>query len=139
MPVTVTTPKGMMDEMVGGWMPNRDPNLPFSVRVAVIQTRPPRDPYFEYIVDVGKLNISRALYNEPGLAVRPDTNLMFVFPERHMSVREQQMFVYGLVNHDETENIGHVDIVTSCPLILSDFRAEQVRIVTWKGDEKKYI
>jgi hypothetical protein len=125
--------------MVDGWMPERDDNFPFRVRVVVIRARPPRDPYFEYFRDIGMLSIEKALYDKPGLADKPESNLMFFFPERHMSVQEQQMFMSMLANHHQTGNIAHVDIVTSNPLILSDFRAEQIRIINWPDDAGKYI
>ena len=139
MPVTVQTPRGIVDALVDGWVPEKDEYLPFLVRVIVIPDRPPRDEYFEYFRDMGMMNIDKALYNKPGLASGPDTNLIFFFPERHMTPKEQQMFSHALANHDETENIASVDIITGNPLILSDYKKEQIRIIRFKGDEERYL
>jgi hypothetical protein len=104
---------------------------PFRVRVAVIRRRPPRHPFFEYLVDMGRGAIEDVLEQRPLKGP-----LTFVFPERWMGVAEQQAFMALLSNHPDAAKIKDVAIVTSCPLIVGNFMRTQVGIISWPDDDK---
>jgi len=106
---------------------------PFKVRVGVVKLRPPRHEFFEFIIDMGYLDIDRILQKK---SLKGKTKLTFVFPERWMGVQETSAFMHLLVNHPEVSKIKQVDILTSSPMMISNFAAEQIRILTWDGDEK---
>lgn len=120
------------------WQPDKQYHTEFPIRCLAIVSRPSRDDYFELFRDVGKPNIDKALYNRPGLAPKPGSVLVFVFPERHMSVGEQRNFISTLHKHSESDNIERVDLVTSSPIILSDLFANQIMTVLWPEDDDRY-
>jgi len=130
---TITTQGSIFDEMLGNIPPNKGKIFPFNVRVGLIKYRPPRHDFFEFIQFMGKPNIGAILYHEK---FDPASFLTFVFPEAQMSVHEERMFTYKLSNHPEVDKIEQVDIITKSPIIISSFRAEMIRIITWEGDEK---
>lgn len=100
---------------------------PFKVRVAVVKDRPPRHPAFEYLLNIGSGNIDRVFDNLP---IRGSV-LEFFMPERFMSVQEQQLFVMALAKHPDAATWERVDIITSSPIIITNFTRNQIRIVTW--------
>ena len=57
--------------------------------------------------------------------------LVFVFPERWMNVREQQIFTKLL---GECEGIKSVDLITISPLIISGIKRENIRILSFDDD-----
>jgi len=101
---------------------------PFKCRVGVIKYRPPRHKFFEYIINLGAGHIEPILYHKK---FKPSSVLTFVFPERHMSVHEQRSFMFQLVKHPQVKKIKQIDILTSSPLLVGDFRAEMIRIIEW--------
>ncbi len=105
---------------------------PFLARVGVCKYRPPRHPYFEYLIHLGVGQIENVLYGKGELA----GILTFVFPERHMSVHEQRSFMYNLMRHPTVAKVTQVDIITSCPLLVGDFHSEMVRVLTWEDDKE---
>lgn len=114
---------------------NYDPKkrelYPFMVRVGVIKYRPPRHSCFEFLINFGVVDIEKALYHKGKLS----GHLTFVFPERYMSIHEQRSFMYQICRHPTVDKITQIDIITSCPLVISDFTSEMVRIITWPEDE----
>lgn len=127
--------KDWFDSMLGNikYSPDsREGKLyPFFVRVGCVKRRPPRHEFFEYFIDVGLNMIDRVMEHKP---IR-QTDLAFVFPERWLGVAEQQAFMYTLVKHPDASKIKTVDILTSSPLLVSDFMREQILILTWPDDE----
>lgn len=112
-----------------------DTIYPFKVRCGVIKFRSPSHPYFEYIIDMGMPMISRILYQ--GETFKPPAHLCFVFPERWMSVHEQYSFMNDMKNLKNVDRINQVDILTSSPILVGNFRREMIRIATF-DDDKNY-
>jgi hypothetical protein len=111
---------------------------PFKVRVGCVKRRPPRHVFFEYALEMGRLYIERIL---DGSSLDGAKELTFIFPERWMNVAEQQKFMYAMLKHPEAGTIKKVDIITSSPLLISNFFREQIRILTWDDDgdyDKEY-
>lgn len=104
----------------------------FKIRVACIKRRPPRHEYFEYIRDLGLLDIDRVFNKKPFQS----TELTFVFPERWMGVAEQQAFMDVLCKHPDAKKIKQINIITSSALLISGFFREQIRIITFPDDDK---
>ena len=130
----VTSAGQIFEQMLGDINYEDDMDLyPFKVRVGVVKYRPPRHEFFEFIRDMGSVHISPILKGEP----LNSGNLTFVFPERWMSVHDQQAFMHKLVQHPEANKIEQVDIITSSPLIVGNFRRETIRILEWP-DDKEY-
>ena len=107
---------------------------PFRVRCGVVKDRPPRHEFFEYLVDIGRMDIERVLMHKPLNC----PHLAFVFPERWMSVREQVQFMAKLMTHPNMEKIESLDLLTSSPMLIGHFMAQQVRILTWPEEDKGY-
>lgn len=128
----------IMDQMLGDIDYPKDSHAgklyPFKVRVGCVKRRPPRHNYFEYIIDVGRVYIKRIL---DGSSLNGTKELTFIFPERWMNVLEQQQFMSAILKHPEVGTIKKVDIITSSPLLISNFFREQIRILTW-DDDKDY-
>jgi len=106
--------------------------FPFKVRVGVVKLRPPRHEFFEFMLNMGTIDIERILYKK---SLRGKKHLTFVFPERWMSVQEASAFTSMLLKNPDVSKIEQVDMLTSSPMIIGSFRSEQIRILTWKGDE----
>ena len=105
---------------------------PFKVRCGIIKYRPPRHEFFQWMKEMG------AEYIEPifkGDLFNPSSVLTFVFPERFMSVHEEREFTDFLHNHPEVDKIKQVDILTRSPILLSCFKREMMRIITWEDDK----
>jgi hypothetical protein len=109
--------------------------FPFTVRCGLVRKRPPRHEFFEFIIDMGRGNIERIMTHEP-LTQSDPIDLTFVFPERWMAVCEQVEFMSKLTKHPDVEKIRSIDILTSSPMIIGNFMAAQVRILTWPDDEE---
>jgi hypothetical protein len=130
---TIISQGSMFDEMLGDIAPNKGELYPFNVRVGLVKYRPPRHDFFEFMQYMGKLDIGPILYHEK---FNPASVLTFVFPEAWMSVHEERMFMYKLKDHPEVANIKQVDIITKSVMIVSDFKSEMVRVITWPDDDK---
>lgn len=105
---------------------------PFKVRVGCVKRRPPRHEFFEYIREMGMPDIDKVFKNE---SFGGKKTLTFIFPERWMGVAEQQAFTAVLEAHPEAKTLEQVDIITSSPLLIGSFYAEQIRILTWDDDD----
>ena len=105
---------------------------PFKVRVACVKMCAPRHERFEYLRDMGMVNIDRLFKGES----LDGGHLTFVFPERWMGVHEQHSFMHVLSKHPDAKNIKQVDIITSNPMIIGSVMPQQLRIVTFKDDDK---
>lgn len=102
----------------------------FPVRVGCVKMAAPRHERFEFVREMGYTDIDRVFNKKPfGKDV-----LTFVFPERHMSVHEQQAFMARLNDHPDAANLKRVDILTSSPIQISSFHREMIRILTWADD-----
>lgn len=129
---SATTLIGLFNDWLGDIDTNDHKQFPFSVRVGCVKMASPRDERFDIIRELGA-NLIDAIFNNTPL---PSGKLSFVFPERHMSVHEQQGFMRALSSHSSAKDITQVDIITSSPLMVGDFYKEQIRILTWNDDEK---
>ena len=136
--VTVSSAGSLMDNMLGDINYDEDKHArelyPFKVRVGVIKFRPPRHEFFEYILDMGMAHIEKILYE--GDTFDPPSDMTFVFPERWMSAHEQRSFMYKMCKMKNVDKIRQVDIITSSPLMISDFMGCMIRIITWPDDQK---
>ncbi len=106
---------------------------PFKVRCGIVKLRPPRHEFFEFILEMGKQDIERVLYKKP---LRRKKKLTFVFPERWMGIQEASAFMSLLLENPDVSKIEQVDILTSSPIMISNFDREQLRILTWEGDKE---
>lgn len=103
---------------------------PFKVRVGMPYRRPPRHEMWEYLLEMGHLDIDR-VFNKESF---PHDVLTFVFPERWMNVSEQRNFMHQLMQHPEVEKLKQVDIITHSPLMLGDFTRHMIRVLNWEDD-----
>jgi hypothetical protein len=132
---TFVSADGFLEEMLGDIdVVDQGELYPFGVRVGVVKYRPPRHECFEYMLNMGYTDIEKVLEHRGVLS----GYLTFVFPERHMGIHEQRKFMYEMCKHPTVDKINRVDIITSCPLMISDFMAQMIRIITWPGDAEKY-
>lgn len=104
---------------------------PFKVRFGYIQTAP-RHKRFDGVRNIGKEHIDNIL-NAESIS---ETELVFFFPERHMSENEIGAFMYNLSKNPDADKIKSVDIFSTSSSIKSDFMKEQITIVTWEDDYK---
>ena len=136
MPTTVVTGDSVFEQILGGINYGKDATAwkvyPYLVRVACIKRRPPRHEFFEYLLNIGMIDIPRILKFQP---IDKEV-LSFVFPERWMNVAEQQSFMQAITKNPSVEKIKRVDLITSSPLIMTNFFREQIRIVTWPDDDE---
>jgi len=120
----------LIEEMLGDIQP--DDRQPIFYRVACVKMAAPRHDRFEFYVGMGSAHIDRIFTGETfGSDV-----LSFIFPERFMSVHEQQAMISTLQKHPDAKKLERVDIVTSSPLIIGNFYRENIRICEWDDDEK---
>lgn len=133
--IVVTTPfKELFDQFPEEPTPEEKLVYPdFRVRVVVIRQRPPRHPYFEYTRNIGIANIED-VFKGTDMNISESGKIHFTFPERWMSMHEQQMFMYKLSRHKDIGKVKLVDIITSSALIIGDFVKEQIRIITFNDD-----
>jgi hypothetical protein len=106
----------------------------FDAYLSVIKARPPRHSYFEFFIDMGRGDIDSVFSGES----LNKEELVFVFPERWMSVHEQRAFMSGLLKHPSKKNIKTVLIATSSPILISDFFKEQIRIISFNDDRMDF-
>lgn len=107
---------------------------PFYHRVGIVQKAPPRHDRFEFMREMGFSDIERVF---DGTSLSSE-HLTFVFPERHMSVHEQQAFMAVLNKHPDVVSgkIKTMDMLTSCPMLISSFHKEAILILNWPDDEE---
>ncbi len=105
----------------------------FNVRVAVIKKRSPRHPAFDLFRDMGKELLEIFLKNKPFKRMPKD--VVLVFPERWLSVQESTALMKSIHNHPQAKELDRVSLITSSPIILTDFPAECMRILTFPDDE----
>jgi len=106
----------------------------FWIRVGVVKAAPARHERFEFIREMGYCDIDAVFAGTP----LSSEHLTFVFPERHMSVHEQQAFMSVLNKHPDVKSgkILTMDMLTSGALMVGSFHKEQINILTWEDDEK---
>lgn len=127
--------KEWFEELLGDIKVSEQKNndsYPFQVRFGCVKMAAPRHERFDIVRDIGT-NIIDKIFNRESIN---ESHLFFVFPERHLSVHEQQTFMYNLIRNPNIKNIKSVDIISSSPLMVSDFHREQIRILTWDDDYK---
>lgn len=109
-----------------------DPNIhtEYKLRVGCIKMAAPRDPRFDFVREIGLSDIDAIFSGKPFLS----NELTFCFPERYMSVHEQQAFMLKLERHPDFQKIKSVDILTSSPLLIGSFKRESIRILQWEND-----
>ena len=120
----------LFNEWLGGINYEGRDIYPFKVRVGCIKAANPRHERFDFIREMGATQLDDVFFGKPITS----SELTFVFPERHMSVHEQQAFMSVLNKHPDAKNIKTVDIITSCPLIIGNFPREMIRILQWEDD-----
>ena len=103
---------------------------PFKVRVGCVKMAAPRHERFDMMLEMGSALIDKVFNGEPFMT----DSILFMFPERHMSVHEQQSFMSALTKHPDVSKIKQIDIMTSSPLLISNFHKEMIRILTWPDD-----
>ncbi|HUW48814.1 MAG TPA: hypothetical protein VMW36_08755 [Patescibacteria group bacterium] len=104
----------------------------FKVRVGVIKRRSPAHPSFEFCLDMGREDIRRALYFRPFRSKK----LLFVFPERWMSVLELNGFMDALHKHPSSiaGEIEMVDIITSSAPLMTNFPEKSMKMILFSDD-----
>ena len=101
---------------------------PFRLRVLIAGYRvTPRHSMFDGWLEMGSGFIAKTMKHEP-LGLNDGTDLLFVLPERWMSVHEQQSFIHRLVTHPDVTKIKSVDIVTQEALIVSGLNHKSVAL-----------
>ena len=133
----------MKATMLGAWLDELFPKGPLSCQLerrrniwyrCVLSWIPPRDPRWEYELEMGSPMIPNVFSGEP-LSPRKTVvggqHLYFCFPERHMSTQEEHGFIYALENHSDvtSRTMSVIDIVTKSPLIIGSFHKEDIRIL----------
>jgi hypothetical protein len=87
---------------------------------------PPRHPNFYPFLEVGMDLIERTMAGIP-LNYEKAT---FYFPERWLAVLEQRDFMLKLEMINKGLDLKKVDILTSSPIMISDFFQEQILIIS---------
>ena len=127
----ITTIASLLDSWLGDIDPETGKvHYPFGWRIGCVKMASPRHERFDLVRDVGSLLVDQ-IFNNQSLS---DGHLTFVFPERHMSVHEQQAFTHALTKHKDAGKITQVDMITSSPLIIGSFNRECIRILSWEDD-----
>lgn len=99
----------------------------YKLRIAVAGYRvTPRDKAFEYFRDMGMQHLESILHQKTiGLSY-----MALVFPERWLSVHEQQQLIYAIDKHPDVKSkvLTAVDIFTQNPLIVGGcYKGEVVK------------
>lgn len=102
----------------------------FDVRVGVPLCMPPRDDFFEYILDMGRTNIDCVMKAE-----KIDPNPFFCLPERWLSVQEGRYFMAALNQNPNRNKLGVVRILTQSPILIGEFPRNCIRMFRLNGDE----
>mgnify|MGYP005992781715 CR=1 FL=1 len=129
---TMITLSQWFDTLLSSIDTSASPQFPFAVRVGCVKMSSPRHPRFADVLNMGVTLLDSVFKREP----ITETNLCFVFPERFMSVHEQQKFMYALLENPNVNDFRTVDIITSSALMLGDYKRENVVILSWDDDHK---
>lgn len=130
---TFTTFAEILNDWLGDINPEEaKPSFPYGVRVGCVKMASPRHERFDLIRDAGAELLDKIFNNEP----ITDTCPVLMFPERHLSVHEQQSLMARMNDHVSASNFERVDIITSSPLIIGNFTRDIIRILTWEDDHK---
>ena len=97
----------------------------FDIRVVVARATPPRHPRFYPFLETGMKQVERTMEGIPLSCEK----VIFYFPERWLSVVEQREFMYKLETVNKGLNLKRVDLLTSCPVMITDFFNEQILII----------
>lgn len=129
MNLTVGSASSFFDDLGGSQIDGHLDGCPFRLHVLVAGPRlSPRDSMFEYFLEMGVSHIPNILKHESLDLSRAEADLLFVFPERFMSVHEQHSFMHRLKKHPDANKIRSVDIITQNPLIVGGLGKESVAI-----------
>lgn len=98
----------------------------FRIRCLVPRDIPPRDPMFEYWLELGA-SVYDAIFNgKSSLPILSEAHL-FVFPERHLTIQEQRRFLHIL--NKNAQEVKEVLLITSSPIILADCPKDTILII----------
>lgn len=89
----------------------------FAHRLLCVKNTPPRAPEYEYLLFIGVNHIEALFDDKDNPPTITDEVLTFIFPERFLSVHEQQC-LFAAIREADTPNLQRVDIVTSSPMIV---------------------
>lgn len=118
--IRMETGRSWFDALGGSIIDGQCKQHPYRLRVLLAGPRiTPRHPTFEYFIEMGAGLIPFILKHEE-LPIEGGAKLLFVLPERHMSVHEQRMFLHRLGTHPQASEIKRVDVVTQNPLIFGN-------------------
>lgn len=138
MPNEVMSMANWFDEILGdiNYAPDSRAGelYPFFCRIGCVKRRPPRHEFFSLFLNVGEAWIDLVL-NHRKLSM---SHLSFVFPERWMGQAERRAFTHCLARNPEVKKVKQLDMITSDPMLIGSFMAEQIRILTWPEDEGLY-
>lgn len=134
--VTITTPHSWFDHIVNGdgRKLGNVKKRGFTIRAAIGGYKiTPRDKTFEFFLNLGKSAIIKVLFHK--LIGRQ--HLLFVLPERWMSIHEQSQFIPQLECHPDVMSglLTQVDIVTQNSLMVSNFYDGELAIFNMDGSE----
>lgn len=117
----------------GEWIFGRFPDQPTDRQInhyknmwwrVALSHIPPRDPRFEFEIDLGIAQIPAVLSHKPlRFNQKGDGQyICFFFPERWMTTQEEQFFPYQLTQHPQVTaaKMTVVEMVTKSPLIIRD-------------------
>jgi hypothetical protein len=125
-------------DRLGGNNIEKSDEFPFHLRVLIPNKyMTPRHSIFEYFLDMGRGLIEPILKHEALAAhgVREGADLLFVLPERWMSVHEQHLFLWRLKSHPDVRLIRRVDIITQEALIVGGIPPISMRLVGFGQDD----
>lgn len=123
-----------INEMLGGIDINNDAarqQYPFDIRVGCVKMAAPRHERFDFIREFGASELNGIFTGKPFTV----NSLLLVFPERHLSVHEQQCLMSAIVRNSAVGNLKSVDIITSSPLIVGNFGRDSINILQWQDDQ----
>jgi hypothetical protein len=98
----------------------------FPIQVIVVKDIPPRDKRFQFERDMGTGFLDAIME----MGELPKGSVLIYFPERWLSVGEQRLFMSSIMDNPTRKNIQLLQIVTSSPMIVSDFFREMIRIIS---------
>lgn len=136
--IIATGVDGDFDNAFADHVPHQglNPYKDFVVQLIVYKDIPPRDPRFEFNREMG-MSFLDGIMNLKSCGL--GGNLLFMFPERWLSVHEQRAFMWALDKNPDKKKITRIRIGTSCPLIVGDFTREDVRIVSFQNEEERTV
>lgn len=108
----------------------------FRLRVVVSKDIPPRHSAFSWIRGLGVSKFDEIFQGD----VRLPRDWLLAFPERHCSIDEQSKLISQLVKINKTQKgcMTDLDILTSCPYIISDTMSEVCSIISFPNGKITY-